>query len=171
MTVTLSWGQGSSDVDLHVLEPYGRHIYYSNRIPDAGGPYLDFDNTVGYGPEHYYATDDMSMYDDSHNQVSTDLFGTYQIAVHYYADHDSDYESVQPITWTVTISYLALFIEDTGEEIWEEVTYTGYLGTASSGSAHSFGSGGGWSEIMSFECFEPDLDDYEIPEPEDVDFS
>lgn len=170
LTVTLSWGQGSSDVDLHVLEPYDRHIYYSNKNPDAGGPYLDFDNTDGYGPEHYYATDDMSMFDTSHNQVSTDLFGTYQIAVHYYSDHDSDWDNTQPITWTVTISYLALFIEDTGEEIWQEVTYTGYLGTADYSSASSFGSGGGWSEIMYFECFEPDLDDYDIPEPEDVDF-
>ena len=66
--------------------------------------------------------------------------------------------------------YLVLFIEQTGEEIWEEVTYNGYLGSADSGSASSFGSGGGWSEIMTFECVEPDLDDYNIPDPEDVTF-
>ncbi|MCG7844365.1 MAG: hypothetical protein MIO90_02925, partial [Methanomassiliicoccales archaeon] len=82
----------------------------------------------------------------------------------------SDYDSVQPITWTVTISYLALYIEATGQEIWDEVTYSGYLGTAYSGSAHTFGSGAGWSEIMSFECFEPDLEDYDIPDPGDVVF-
>lgn len=170
LTVTLSWGQGSSDVDLHVLEPYGRHIYFANSMPDANGPYLDFDNTYGYGPEHYYATDDMDMYDASGVQQSTDLYGTYQIALHYYADHDSDWENDQVITWHVTISYLALYIEATGQEIWEEVTYTGVLGTADSGSYSTFGSGSGWSEIISFECFEVDLDDYDVPDPEDVSF-
>ncbi len=170
LTVTLSWGQGSSDVDLHVLEPYGRHIYYSNKGYDANGPYLDFDNTVGFGPEHYYATDDNVMYDTSGTVMSTDIFGTYQIGVHYYRDHDSDDEEVQPITWTITISYLVLYIEQTGQEIWEEVTYTGYLDADDPSSASSFGSGGGWSEIMTFECVEPDLDDYDIPDPEDVTF-
>jgi uncharacterized protein YfaP (DUF2135 family) len=170
LTVTMSWGEDNSDVDLHVLEPYGRHIYYSNRGYDTNGPYLDFDNTYGYGPEHYYATDDNVMYDSSGAQQSTDIFGTYQIGVHYYADHDDNDEEDQPITWTVTISYLVIYIEATGQEIWEEVTYSGYLDSADSGSASSFGSGGGWSEIMTFECFEPDPDDYSIPNPEDVTF-
>lgn len=171
LTVTLSWGEDNSDVDLHVLEPYGRHIYYSNTGRYSAGPYLDFDNTHGYGPEHYYATDDMVMLDAAGAQQSTDIYGEYQIAVHYFADHDDNDEEIQPITWTVTISYLALYIEQTGEEIWEEVTYNGYLaGTGGYGSATSFGSGSGWSEIMVFECFEPDLDDYNIPDPEDVTF-
>ncbi len=170
LTVTMSWGEDNSDVDLHVLEPYGRHIYYSNKGYDTNGPYLDFDNTYGYGPEHYYATDDNVMYDSSGAQQSTDIFGTYQIGVHYYADHDDNDEEDQPITWTVTISYLVIYIEATGQEIWEEVTYSGYLDSADSGSASSFGSGGGWSEIMTFECFEPDPDDYSIPNPEDVTF-
>lgn len=170
LTVTMSWGEDDSDVDLHVLEPYGRHIYYGNKMPQYDGPYLDFDNTHGFGPEHYYATDDMVMYDTSGAQRSTDIFGTYQIAVHYYADHDDNDEEDQAITWTVTVSYLVLYIEQTGEEIWEEVTYSGYLGSADSGSASTFGSGGGWSEIMTFECVEPDLDDYDIPDPEDVTF-
>lgn len=170
LTVTLTWGQDNSDVDLHVLEPYGRHIYYDNDGYDSNGPYLDFDNTYGYGPEHYYATDDMVMYNASHVQQSTDLYGTYQIAVHYYADHDDDDEEDQLITWTVTISYLVLYVEATGQEIWEEVTYTGTLDSAYSGSSHSFAFGGGWSEVMTFECFEPDLDDYSVPDPEDVHF-
>jgi len=170
LTVTLTWGQDNSDVDLHVLEPYGRHIYYNHRKPDSNGPYLDFDNTYGYGPEHYYATDDMVMYDASHVQQSTDLYGEYQIAVHYYADHDDDDEEDQLITWTVTISYLVLYVEATGQEIWEEVTYTGTLSSADSGSAYSFADGDGWSEVMTFECFEPDLDDYSVPDPEDVHF-
>lgn len=171
LTITMSWGEDNSDVDLHVLEPYGRHIYYSNKGYYTNGPYLDFDNTYGYGPEHYYATDDMVMYDQWGTQMSSDIYGTYQIAVHYYADHDDNDEEDQPITWTVTISYLVIVIEATGQEVWEEVTYTGYLGSAGgSGSAASFGSGGGWSEVMTFECYEPNPDDYTIPDPEDVTF-
>ena len=170
LTVTMSWGQDSSDVDLHVLEPYGRHIYYANKGYSTNGPYLDFDNTHGYGPEHYYATDGNVMYDSTGTVMSNDIFGTYQIGVHYYADHDGNADETQPITWTVTISYLVIFIEATGQEVWEEVTYTGYLGDDNSGSASTFGSGGGWSEIMVFECYEPDPDDYTIPDPEDVTF-
>ena len=134
--------------------------------------YLDFDNVYGYGPEHYYATEDNVLYDASHVAQSDDIYGTYQIAVHYFADKDSDTENYQTMTWTVTVSYLVIYIEATGVEIWEEATYTGFLSTpGGSGSAHSFASGTGWSEIMTFECEEPDLDDYTIPDPEDVSFS
>ena len=76
------------------------------------------------------------------------------------------------MTWTVTVSYLVVFIEATGQEIWEEAVFSGTLGDeGGSGSASSFGSGGGWSEIMYFECVEPDLGDYDIPDPEDVSFN
>ncbi|NLE03647.1 MAG: hypothetical protein GX638_02445, partial [Crenarchaeota archaeon] len=62
LTVTLTWDQGNSDVDLHVLEPdpSGRHIFYNNKGASYdNSPYLDLDNTHGYGPEHYYATEGM----------------------------------------------------------------------------------------------------------------
>ena len=50
LTVTLTW-DGLGDVDLHIDEPSGNHIYHKNREGDG---YLDIDNTKGYGPEHYY---------------------------------------------------------------------------------------------------------------------
>lgn len=53
ITTTLTWS-GPGDVDLHVLEPSGRHVYYNAKQGSAG--YLDVDNTTGYGPEHYYAS-------------------------------------------------------------------------------------------------------------------
>jgi hypothetical protein len=50
------------------------------------------------------------------------------------------------------------------------VSDSGQLGKDSSGSAYSFASDEGWSDIMYFECFEPNLEDYDIPDPEDVTF-
>jgi hypothetical protein len=51
--VTLTW-DGPGDVDLHVYEPDGQHVYYGATLGGLG--YLDVDNTSGYGPEHYYAS-------------------------------------------------------------------------------------------------------------------
>lgn len=56
-TVTLTW-DGAGDVDLHSLEPTGKHVFYSARQGDSGA--LDVDNIVGLGPEHYTATCDAS---------------------------------------------------------------------------------------------------------------
>lgn len=69
ITVTLTWGS-EPDVDLHILEPGGNHVYYANREGAAG--YLDLDDTSAYGPEHYFT--------DCANVVT----GTYVIAVNYY---------------------------------------------------------------------------------------
>jgi uncharacterized protein YfaP (DUF2135 family) len=51
ITITLAW-DSQPDVDLHVLEPDGTHVYFSNRRGVSG--YLDMDDTSSYGPEHYY---------------------------------------------------------------------------------------------------------------------
>ena len=50
--VTLTW-DNTSDLDLHVTDPYGEEIYYNDRYSASGG-YLDFDDTNGYGPENVY---------------------------------------------------------------------------------------------------------------------
>ena len=54
-TATLTWN-GSGDVDLHAFEPTGRHVYYQALAGNSG--FLDLDNTVASGPEHYYASCD-----------------------------------------------------------------------------------------------------------------
>jgi hypothetical protein len=56
-TATLTW-DGTGDVDLHAFEPGGSHVYYSATTGSVG--YLDVDNTVANGPEHYYASCDAS---------------------------------------------------------------------------------------------------------------
>ena len=69
ITVTLEWGS-EPDVDLHVFEPNGTHVYYRNRRGASG--FLDVDDTSGFGPEHYYAS------------CEGLLPGTYRVGVNYY---------------------------------------------------------------------------------------
>jgi hypothetical protein len=69
ITVTLTWDH-ATDVDLHVFEPGGSHVYYQNLTGTSG--FLDRDNVTGFGPEHYYvACDNLQP-------------GTYQVGVNYY---------------------------------------------------------------------------------------
>jgi|GEM_PF-1489543 len=70
ITVTLNWGS-EPDVDLHVFEPNGSHVYYANRQGQAG--FLDVDDVTSFGPEHYFAA------------CSTLQPGTYRVGVNYYS--------------------------------------------------------------------------------------
>ena len=169
LTFTLTWGQDYSDVDLHVLEPTlssteGRHIYYSNKGYDIGSPYLDIDNTWGYGPEHYYATEDMTL--PNYEGPGKSLYGTYKFRVHYYADHDSDDENTQPIIWQVSLRYLAFKNELTGTEYWQENSWSGFLTVESTSDTGNFyNSEASWSAIYQVEYLQPIPDDYGIPPP------
>lgn len=51
--VTLKW-DCSGDVDLHVKDPDGHHIYYGDENPAACEGSLDKDNQSGYGPENIF---------------------------------------------------------------------------------------------------------------------
>jgi hypothetical protein len=53
LTFQLQWDQPTSDVDLHVSEPNGTHVYFNNMVGDYGE--LDVDDRTGFGPEHYTA--------------------------------------------------------------------------------------------------------------------
>ncbi|MEB0135730.1 hypothetical protein QN362_10360 [Actimicrobium sp. CCC2.4] len=70
-SATLTWN-GSGDVDTHVDEPGGAHVWYFSKQGAAG--YLDVDNTVADGPEHYYASCDAQ-------KLQT---GTYKIGIANY---------------------------------------------------------------------------------------
>ncbi|MDG6220528.1 MAG: hypothetical protein QCI38_03670 [Candidatus Thermoplasmatota archaeon] len=164
LTITLTWDTGKSDVDLHVLEPTidsnpGRHIYYSNKgSSGSGNPYLDFDDTSGYGPEHYIATEGSTLPNYQGEGVS--LYGEYKIRIHYFADHDDDYENDQYIGWQVTVTYLAYHDQATGIDVWESAYFSGGLGTPTGfGGATSdfYSSSGGWSSIYTF--------NYPVPVP------
>jgi len=88
MTVTLTWNLGQkNDVDLHVLEPDKTQVYFRSKVGNSG--YLDFDNTRGFGPEHYYS-------DCQKLQV-----GEYLVGVKYFSDSS---KPARQVTATVTIS-------------------------------------------------------------------
>lgn len=69
ITATLTWGS-EPDLDLHVFEPNGVHVYYQNLSGTSG--YLDRDDVESYGPEHYFVSCD------------TIKTGTYRFGVNYY---------------------------------------------------------------------------------------
>ena len=68
--LTLAW-DNYADIDLHCIDPSGAHIYYANRYSPTGG-FLDYDNTVAYGPENIY--------------FSPAPVGEYRVYLHYYAE-------------------------------------------------------------------------------------
>ncbi len=49
---TLIW-DSRADLDLHVLEPGGSHLFWENRDGEQGGE-LDVDDVDGFGPENIY---------------------------------------------------------------------------------------------------------------------
>jgi hypothetical protein len=71
-TITLTW-DGPGDVDLHTFEPNGVHVYYASRQGTSG--FLDVDNVVANGPEHYFASCDPGV-------LQT---GSYQIGINDFA--------------------------------------------------------------------------------------
>ena len=81
ISVTLTWG-AEPDVDLHVYEPDGSHVYYGNRLGSSG--YLDRDDISSFGPEHYYVVDCVSL-----------AAGTYRVGVNYYWGRDPETAYVQ----------------------------------------------------------------------------
>lgn len=78
--ITLEWGN-NPDVDLHVYEPNGEHVYYRNFGGVSG--YLDLDDTDGVGPEHYY--------------VGCDTLeeGRYTVGVNYYRGSSQETARIQ----------------------------------------------------------------------------
>jgi uncharacterized protein YfaP (DUF2135 family) len=64
----LTW-DGTGDIDLHLVLPDAQDCYF--RRPSVGGATLDFDNTVGDGPEHIV--------------MEKATPGKYQVGVVYYA--------------------------------------------------------------------------------------
>jgi len=85
-TVTLTW-DGRGDVDLHTNEPNGMHVWYSSKSGTTG--YLDVDNTVANGPEHYFASCDETKL----------LLGNYKISIANYARAKGRTATVQLASW------------------------------------------------------------------------
>jgi len=80
ITVTLTWGD-EPDVDLHVFEPNGTHVFYGNKQGPSG--FLDVDDVSGRGPEHYFVACD------------TLEAGTYSVGLNYYSGSNPERAEVQ----------------------------------------------------------------------------
>lgn len=108
LRVTLTWDTGppvtdSTDIDIHIIEPDGSHVYWGN---DTGTTtVLDVDNIAGFGPENIFV------------DPTEAAAGTYDIYVVYF---DSE-GSPAPVT-EATIE-LTVF-EDTGSEDTQTFTRT-----------------------------------------------
>ena len=50
--IILSWSSDSTDIDLHVIDPYDEDCYYGNKLSHIGGRY-SYDFTDGFGPEEF----------------------------------------------------------------------------------------------------------------------
>lgn len=80
ITVSLTWGS-EPDVDLHILEPDGNHVYYQNMLGSFG--YLDLDDVDSYGPEHYYVP------------CGGTGVGRYKVGVNYYYGYNPETAQIQ----------------------------------------------------------------------------
>jgi len=81
---TLRWDT-MTDIDLHVIEPGGAHVFYQSKTGPTAQ--LDTDNTVGLGPENIF--------------VQTPVAGTYQ----FYIVH---FSGSQPTTSMITLTVAGL---------------------------------------------------------------
>ena len=73
--VTLTWNTPTSDLDLHIWNPYGEHCYYGHMNITEGS--LDIDDVEGYGPETFTALNALN--------------GTYTVKVNCYSLDSDDF--------------------------------------------------------------------------------
>ena len=103
--ITLTWDNGN-DLDLHVIDPNGEEIYFSNPRSESNG-ILDVDDRNGYGPENIYW------------ETNTALSGTYQVYIHYYSGSSSSNSS----NYKVLINAFGLTKTFTGSITYDETIH------------------------------------------------
>ena len=81
LTVSLTWGS-EPDVDLHVYEPNGMHVYWDNMYGLSGA--LDRDDRSGWGPEHYHVA-----------SCNTLEEGIYTIGLDYFKGYNREVATLQ----------------------------------------------------------------------------
>ena len=109
VTFTLDWSptDPNCDIDLHVYDPDGHHIYYRDMSCGCGG-YLDRDDRHGPGPEHIYYT-----------QAKP---GKYHVYVHHY---ESDTQGT--VGFSVTTEYDERHFINRSSVSYHEYVYIGTL--------------------------------------------
>jgi len=84
--VVIDWNHANTDLDLHINNPAGDEIYYSNKTSKYGG-ILSSDMTQGYGPETFI--------------IKKALKGEYKISIEFFSD--SVQKIIGPTNLKVTI--------------------------------------------------------------------
>ena len=94
---TLLW-DSKADLDLHVIEPGGKEIYWLDTKGSYNGE-LDVDNREGFGPENIYWLKEQS---DGSKDLGLGPAGEYKWYVHYYRGFDG---ANIPTRWKVRIKH------------------------------------------------------------------
>ncbi|MCR4275847.1 MAG: hypothetical protein NUV90_00455 [Candidatus Parcubacteria bacterium] len=100
ITAILTWG-AQPDVDLHVFEPGGSHVFYGNFQGISG--YLDLDDTSSFGPEHYYVA------------CTALSAGVYSIGVNYFYGLAPETAQLQITAGTIVRNYTIPLATVSGE--------------------------------------------------------
>jgi hypothetical protein len=95
VSLVMTWEDPSADVDLHIHEPGGQHVFYQAR-ESANGGFLYYDITDGFGPEIY--------------TLGQAVKGEYQLAIVYYSGSQPN------LSGTLTVLRNAGSPEETREE-------------------------------------------------------
>lgn len=95
---TLLW-DSEADLDLHVIEPGGKEIYWEEPTGKFGGE-LDVDNTKGFGPENVYWLREVEGSDKK--QKGPGPPGEYRWFVHYWGGFGG---VPRPTRWKVRIKH------------------------------------------------------------------
>ena len=117
ITIRLDWDETSTrtDIDLHVIDPFGEEIYYAHPYSASGG-WLDRDDVVGPGPEHVYWKNAPA--------------GKYQILVRHYES-----ESKGVIGYKITTYANGMTYRNVGSVAHHATDYVGTLTIPSSRNA------------------------------------
>ena len=86
---SVAW-TGASDIDLHVFDPNGEHVYFGNRNATTGGD-LDIDSNAACTLDH-------TNVENIFWPLNTAPAGQYRVELHYYSDC-----SVARSDWVVTV--------------------------------------------------------------------
>ena len=118
--------------------------------------YLDFDNTSGFGPEHYIVRQGLlTKYADGTNAASS--HGIFKARVHYYDWHGPE-TAERTVPWTVNWRYLTACrngcLDPEVDGIWATGSRSGQLSQDSPQSAGPDGfraGGASWSDAWTID--------------------
>lgn len=131
--VTLSWNTNDTDLDLYVVDPTGDFSSYYHRTTVDGGE-LDYDDTNGFGPEHWTLLGtDTVRWDEP-----------YDVRIHYYSDHQYTEEVPTIATrWDINV----LLYEGTDRA--ESYNFSGVLAYDNSSNRDHTAAGADWADVCT----------------------